>query len=76
MKPEDVGLSSNALVLGKHSGRHALKKRLEELGYKPSKDEMERIFVEFKALADTKKEVLDDDLETLMHGAKHDVFGK
>ena len=73
MKPEDVGLSSNSLVLGKHSGRHALKKRIEELGYKPSKDEMDLIFVEFKALADTKKEVLDDDLETLMRGAKHDV---
>jgi 2-isopropylmalate synthase len=70
MKPEDVGLADNSLVLGKHSGRHALRKRLHELGYDPSDEEMGRIFTEFKAVADTKKEVLDDDLENLMKGTR------
>ena len=69
MKPEDIGLGSNALVLGKHSGRHALRKRLEELGYELDDDQLREIFVEFKALADTKKECLDDDLHALMSGA-------
>ena len=69
MKPEDIGLGSNALVLGKHSGRHALRRRLEELSYDLSDDQLRELFVEFKALADTKKEVLDDDLHALMSGA-------
>ena len=69
MKPEDIGLGDNSLVLGKHSGRHALRKRLEELGYQTSDKELEEIFVAFKALADTKKEVMDEDLEALMEGA-------
>ncbi len=69
MKPEDIGLGDNALVLGKHSGRHALRKRLHELGHELGEEELDRVFIEFKALADTKKEVLDDDLETLMKGA-------
>ena len=73
MKPEDIGLGSNALVLGKHSGRHALRKRLEELGYDLSDDQLREMFVEFKALADTKKEVLDDDLHALMSGAQAKV---
>lgn len=73
MKPEDIGLDANALVLGKHSGRHALKKRLEELGYSPSDEQLRDIFVEFKALADTKKEVLDDDLHALMSGAESEI---
>jgi len=70
MTPEDVGLQSNALVLGKHSGRHALRKRLEELDFSPSEDELDEIFIAFKALADTKKEVLDDDLRELMTGSQ------
>lgn len=73
MKPEDVGLDTNALVLGKHSGKHALRKRLEELGYEASDEQLKEIFVEFKALADTKKEVLDDDLHALMNGATDEV---
>jgi 2-isopropylmalate synthase len=68
MKPEDVGLGDNCLVLGKHSGRHALRKRLHELGHEPGEEELECIFVEFKTLADRKKEVLDQDLEALMRG--------
>jgi 2-isopropylmalate synthase len=68
MKPEDVGLADNSLVLGKHSGRHALRKRLQEIGHNLTDGELERVFVEFKSLADTKKEVLDHDLETLVRG--------
>ncbi len=73
MTPADVGLEANALVLGKHSGRHALRKRLAELDYDPSDTELEEIFVSFKSLADTKKEVLDDDLHELMTGASKRV---
>ncbi len=68
MKPEDVGLLDNSLVLGKHSGRHALRKRLPELGYDLLPEELEAVFVRFKEVADTKKEILDDDLEVLMKG--------
>jgi 2-isopropylmalate synthase len=70
MKPEDVGLLDNSLVLGKHSGRHALRKRLHELGYELTNEELENVFVRFKEMADAKKEVLDDDLETLMKGTR------
>jgi 2-isopropylmalate synthase len=73
MKPEDIGLGNNALVLGKHSGRHALRKRVEELGYELSDERLGTLFVEFKALADTKKEVFDEDLETLMGDAEADI---
>jgi 2-isopropylmalate synthase len=69
MKPEDVGLFDNSLVLGKHSGRHALRKRLHELGYDLSAEELEKVFAQFKEMADTRKEILDDDLEVLMKGA-------
>ena len=68
MKPEDIGLGGGTLVLGKHSGRHALKKRVEELGYELSEERLGTLFVAFKALADTKKEVFDEDLEALMSG--------
>lgn len=62
MKPEDVGVPSSELVLGKHSGRHALEKRLSELGYKVSKSLLNKIFVKFKSLADKKKYVFDEDI--------------
>jgi 2-isopropylmalate synthase len=70
MKPEDVGLSDNSLVLGKHSGRHALRKRFHELGCDLSNEELESAFVRFKEMADLKKEILDDDLELLMEGTR------
>jgi 2-isopropylmalate synthase len=66
MTPESVGLKANALVLGKHSGRHAFKKRLTELGYELSDEQLDGAFVRFKALADLKKEVFDEDLDALM----------
>ena len=67
MNPEDVGFPKSRIVLGKHSGRHALKKRLEELGFSFSQEDLERIFERFKDLADKKKEVYDEDIEALIY---------
>jgi 2-isopropylmalate synthase len=66
MRPEDVGFGETKLVLGKHSGRHALESRLTKLGYKLSPKEMELVFADFKNLADKKKEVFDEDLIALV----------
>ncbi|MFZ5639432.1 MAG: 2-isopropylmalate synthase [Bacillota bacterium] len=62
MNPALIGLNINNIVLGKHSGRHAIKDRLEELGFHLSEDEIDKAFVRFKSLADKKKEVTDEDL--------------
>jgi 2-isopropylmalate synthase len=64
--PESVGIRHSTLVLGKHSGRHALRKRYEELGYHLTAEELEKVYVEFTKLADKKKEVFDDDLVTIL----------
>lgn len=66
MNPELVGITSNKLVLGKHSGRHALKMQLQELGYNLEGEALDRAFQEFKQLADRKKEILDEDLIMLV----------
>ena len=66
MRPETVGVKKSRLVLGKHSGRHALKVRLAELGYDLNEEEVAQIFDRFKDLADKKKEILDADLEALI----------
>jgi len=66
MRPEDVGFGSTKLVLGKHSGRHAFKARLKNLGFHLNDTEINRAFAAFKKLADKKKEVYDDDLTTLV----------
>ncbi len=66
MSPEDVGASESSLVLGKHSGRHALVDRLQALGYSLSVEETERCFTAFKALADKKKDIYDEDLHVLV----------
>ncbi len=66
MTPESVGLKANVLVLGKHSGRHAFKKRLDELGYELDDEMLNRAFERFKALADLKKEVFDEDLDAIV----------
>lgn len=65
MTPESVGLSTNALVLGKHSGRHAFSKRLIELGFELDDEKLNHAFERFKTLADLKKEVFDEDLEAI-----------
>ncbi len=71
MTPETVGLFQSKLVLGKHSGRHALKQRLEELGYKIEGDALNQVFARFKDLADAKKTVTDADLEALIADEFH-----
>jgi 2-isopropylmalate synthase len=66
MRPETVGLLRSSLVLGKHSGRHALRVRLEELGYELDDEELLQTFERFKDLADKKKTITDADLEALV----------
>lgn len=66
MRPEDIGLSGTSLPLGKHSGRAALRDKLEQLGYEVGDNQLKDIFVRFKDLADRKKEVFDDDIIALM----------
>jgi 2-isopropylmalate synthase len=68
MRPEDVGLESSQLVLGKHSGRHLLRHRLEQLGYRLDDAQFERTFVEVKRLADHQKELNDGDVEAVVDG--------
>jgi 2-isopropylmalate synthase len=66
MRPHDVGVPSSKLVLGKHSGRHALSKRLKELGYNVGAAELEKVYEKFKILTDKKKVVFDDDISALV----------
>ena len=66
ISPRTVGMPSNQIVLGKHSGRHALMKRYEELGYRLTKPEIERAYTLFTQLADRKKNVYDEDLIALV----------
>lgn len=66
MKPEDVGVRQTNLVLGKHSGRHALANRMAEIGYNLTEAELDVLFVKFKDLADKKKHISDWDLEALV----------
>ena len=66
MRPEDVGLSETNLVMGKHSGRAALRSKLAELGYELGDNQLKDVFVRFKTLADQKKEIFDEDLIALM----------
>jgi 2-isopropylmalate synthase len=70
MRPEDVGLTESNLVMGKHSGRHAFRTKLRELGYDLGDNALEDAFVRFKALADRKKEVYDEDLRALVDDAE------
>lgn len=66
MKPEDVGIPRTELVLGKHSGRHALRQRTADLGYHLADEQLNRVFDQFKLLADRKKEIYDADIEALV----------
>jgi len=66
MTPESVGVNKTKIVLGRHSGRHGLKSRLIELGYTISETELHKVYDQFVALADKKKEVFDDDLRIMM----------
>jgi 2-isopropylmalate synthase len=66
MTPESVGVKQTSLVMGKHSGRHAFVHKLEELGYRLADNQLEDAFSRFKALADRKKHVYDEDIEALV----------
>jgi 2-isopropylmalate synthase len=66
MKPQDVGRTATRLVLGKHSGRHSVRLRLGQLGVELSEPDFERFFERYKSLADRKKEVFDNDLESMV----------
>jgi 2-isopropylmalate synthase len=66
MTPESVGVKQTSLVMGKHSGRHAFVHKLEDLGYQLAGNQLEDAFVRFKALADRKKHVYDEDIEALV----------
>ena len=73
MDPADVGGEESELVMGKHSGRNALQSKVQELGYTLDKDELDRVFHEFKVLADEKKEIFEDDFHTLIQKQKFSV---
>jgi 2-isopropylmalate synthase len=66
MRPEDIGLTANNIAMGKHSGRAALRSKMRDLGFDLADNQLNDVFVRFKALADRKKEVYDDDLIALM----------
>ena len=66
MEPETVGLSSNRLVLGKHSGRHAFRTKLAQMGYELSDEGLNHLFKKFKELADKRKEIHEEDIEALV----------
>jgi len=66
MRPEDVGLSRSNLVLGKHSGRHAFRDRVQQLGFELDDEQLNRAFEDFKKLADRKKELFDADIEAII----------
>ena len=78
MRPEDVGLTESNLVMGKHSGRAAFKDKLAHLGFKLGDNAFQSAFVRFKALADAKKEIYDDDIVALIEDSQtaqaHDRF--
>jgi len=66
IKPEDVGFTGSGIVLGKHSGRHALNERLKELGFVLTQEQIDKVNLRFKELADKKKTIFDDDLIALV----------
>ena len=79
MTPESVGLGKSTLVMGKHSGRHAFKMKLKELGFEVGDNALNEVFRRFKDLADRKKEIYDEDIVALIddeiqHGAEHIKF--
>jgi len=67
MTPHSVGVPETHIVLGKHSGRHAIQAHFEKMGYKLTREEMTRVFAHFKQLADIKKEIFDEDLEAIYY---------
>ncbi len=76
MRPETVGISRTELVLGKHSGRHALRQKINDLGYHLSEEQLNRVFDSFKILADRKKDIYDADIEALAENQIHNISQK
>jgi len=76
MTPQSVGISDSHIVLGKHSGRHAVSEHLKKLGFNLSDTELNKIFVRFKELADAKKNVFDEDLEAIVYEELYRVEDK
>ena len=75
MRPEDVGISKSNLVLGKHSGRHAFRDRVKDLGFDLDEFEVNRAFQEFKKLADRKKDMYDGDIEAMITNVDNSSTG-
>jgi 2-isopropylmalate synthase len=73
IRPESVGIPRSTLVLGKHSGRHALERRYRELGYDLPEEKLAQLYKDFTSLADRKREILDEDLLALLHESFHDA---
>ena len=73
IRPEMVGIPRSTLVLGKHSGRHALERRFRELGYELNDVQLAEVYRQFSTLADRKREILDEDLLALVHESFHDA---
>lgn len=75
MKPEDVGVVNSQLVLGKHSGKHAVVDRARDMGYVLEADELDEVMTKFKELADRKKRIFDSDLEAIITGSQTGTIG-
>jgi len=73
MTPESIGLTDMKIVLGRHSGKHGFEKRIENLGFKLSKDELDLAFERFLLVADKKKEVFDEDIAAIVDDEIHSV---
>lgn len=73
MTPESIGLETNSLVLGKHSGRHAFKDKLEQMGYILSSEDLDKAFSKFKDLADKKKDVFDKDIDAIVSSQRVEI---
>ncbi|MBA4541545.1 2-isopropylmalate synthase [Thermoactinomyces daqus] len=73
MRPETVGLTESRLVLGKHSGRHAFRDKLLQLGYELNEEQLNQLFIRFKELADRKKDVADEDIVALVEEKMSDA---
>lgn len=74
MTPESIGRNASELVLGRHSGKHGFKSRLEELGYHPDEKSLDKAYRRFLEIADKKKEVFDDDLRALIEDEMHSAI--
>jgi 2-isopropylmalate synthase len=75
MRPEDVGLQKSDLVIGKHSGHHAIGERARELGYELAEEQLAQVVAGVKTLADKKKQIFDDDLRTIIEGVAAEAKG-